>query len=216
MATQFLAHCTPLLSSRHSLNLTPRIYIRAIIPIGICYSASLVCSNLTYLYLSVAFTQMLKASAPVAVLLVSWVWGVENPSLRRVLNVCIIVLGVVLASVGEVAFSWTGFMFQVGGIVFESCKLVMVQVLLADEKGGGMKMDPLVGLYYYAPVCAVMNCLVAAVTEWPTFDVGDVGRAGWGVLGVSGVVAFLLNVASVFVVCLSSPLSRDGWMDGMV
>lgn len=178
-------------------------------PIGLVYSASLVCSNLTYLYLSVAFIQMLKAAAPVAVLFVAWVWGVENPTLRRVLNVCVIVLGVVLASVGEVAFSWTGVAYQLGGIVFEAMRLVMVQVLLSEDKGTtgeggkiarGPGMDPLVGLYYYAPVCAVMNVLVAAVVEWPRFDPADVGRAGWGMLFLSAVVAFMLNVASVFVV----------------
>lgn len=193
--------------------LTGRLYLRAIVPIGLVYSASLVCSNLTYLYLSVAFIQMLKAAAPVAVLFVAWVWGVENPTLRRVLNVCVVVLGVVLASVGEVAFSWTGVAYQLGGIVFEAMRLVMVQVLLSEDKGratgeGGGKMarggtpgmDPLVGLYYYAPVCAVMNVFVAAVVEWPRFDPADVGRAGWGMLFLSAVVAFMLNVASVFVV----------------
>lgn len=37
-----------------------RTYIRAIVPIGVLYSASLVCSNQAYLYLSVALIQMLK------------------------------------------------------------------------------------------------------------------------------------------------------------
>lgn len=40
--------------------MTGRIYLRAIVPIGVLYSASLVCSNQVYLYLSVAFIQMLK------------------------------------------------------------------------------------------------------------------------------------------------------------
>ncbi|OIW29613.1 TPT-domain-containing protein [Coniochaeta ligniaria NRRL 30616] len=210
LATQLLARTTTLLSARHSVPLTGRLYLRAVIPIGLVYSASLVCSNLTYLYLSVAFIQMLKAAAPVAVLFVAWVWGVENPTLRRVLNVCVVVLGVVLASVGEVAFSWTGVMYQIGGIGFEAMRLVMVQVLLSEDKGDGRKgasMDPLVGLYYFAPVCAVMNMLVAAMVEWPRFDPADVGRAGWGMLFLSGVVAFMLNVASVFVIGKTSGLA---------
>ena len=36
------------------------MYIRVIVPIGVLYSGSLVCSNLPYLTLSVAFIQMLK------------------------------------------------------------------------------------------------------------------------------------------------------------
>lgn len=37
--------------------------MRAIVPIGVLYSLSLVCSNLPYLYLNVAFIQMLKVGA---------------------------------------------------------------------------------------------------------------------------------------------------------
>lgn len=40
--------------------MTGRIYLRAILPIGILYSLSLVGSNLVYMHLSVAFIQILK------------------------------------------------------------------------------------------------------------------------------------------------------------
>jgi hypothetical protein len=35
-------------------------YRRAIVPIGVMFSLSLICGNLAYLYLSVSFIQMLK------------------------------------------------------------------------------------------------------------------------------------------------------------
>lgn len=37
-----------------------RVYLRAIVPIGLFFSLSLICGNLTYLYLSVSFIQMIK------------------------------------------------------------------------------------------------------------------------------------------------------------
>lgn len=37
---------------------------RAIVPIGIMFSLSLICGNLAYLYLSVSFIQMLKVRIP--------------------------------------------------------------------------------------------------------------------------------------------------------
>lgn len=58
--TQILARVTSLLDCRKTVKMTGRVYLRAIVPIGILYSASLVCSNQVYLYLSVAFVQMLK------------------------------------------------------------------------------------------------------------------------------------------------------------
>lgn len=186
--------------------MTSRLYLRALVPIGLLYSASLVCSNLVYLYLSVAFIQMLKAAAPVAVLFIGWAWGVENPSLSRLLNVLLIVLGVALASVGEIHFSWAGFIFQVGGIVFESMRLLLIQILLSED---GQKMNPLVSLYYYAPVCALMNLAVALASEWSHFAYADLSRTGFFVLVMNAAVAFMLNVSSVFLVSPSNPASPN-------
>lgn len=197
MATQLLARTTSLLDSRHSLPIDGRFYLRTIVPIGILYTGSLVCSNVVYLYLSVSFIQMLKSASPVAVLFFSWVWGLVKPTQSMLINIFVIVCGVGLASVGEIQFSIIGFLFQVGGIVFEAVRLVMIQVMLSSE---GLKMDPLVGLYYYAPVCAVMNLAVAIPTELPTFELQHLWDAGPFMLFLNALVAFMLNVASVCLV----------------
>lgn len=108
-----------------------------------------------------------------------------------------IVLGVTVASYGEVQFVWLGFAFQAGGILAESIRLIMIQILLSGE---GSSMDPLVSLYYYAPICAVMNFLIAMVTEWTSFEMAFVWKAGVLVLVSNAAVAFMLNVASVMLV----------------
>ena len=58
--TQVMARFTSLLDGRKTVKMTGRVYLRAIVPIGAFFSLSLICGNLTYLYLSVAFIQMLK------------------------------------------------------------------------------------------------------------------------------------------------------------
>ena len=58
--TQVMARFTTLLDGRKTVKMTGRVYLRAIVPIGAFFSLSLICGNLTYLYLSVAFIQMLK------------------------------------------------------------------------------------------------------------------------------------------------------------
>ena len=60
LMTQILARTTTLLDGRKTVKMTGKIYLRAIVPIGACFSLSLMFGNLTYLYLSVAFIQMLK------------------------------------------------------------------------------------------------------------------------------------------------------------
>ncbi|KAK7414696.1 hypothetical protein QQX98_006464 [Neonectria punicea] len=203
VATQLLARTTTLLDSRHALPLSRRLYVRTILPIGILYSGSLVFSNVVYLYLSVAFIQMLKSVGPVAVLLASWAWGVATPSMSTLGNVLLIVCGVAIASAGEIEFSWIGFIFQVTGTLFEAVRLVMVQVMLSGE---GIRMDPLVGLYYYAPVCTVMNIFVVALTEGPTFKWDDLAKTGYGMLLLNAFVAFILNIVSVFLIGKTSGL----------
>lgn len=138
---------------------------------------------------------------PVAVLLTTWGLGVHPPNLKTLGNVSFIVVGVVIASFGEIQFVLTGFLWQAGGIVFEAIRLTMVERLLS---GGEFKMDPLVSLYYYAPACAVMNGLVFLFTEFSTITMVDVNRVGGLTFLSNASIAFLLNVSVVFLVCTTN------------
>jgi hypothetical protein len=131
---------------------------------------------------------------------------VAQPSLKVFINIAVIVFGVTLASFGEVKFNWIGFFYQLGGIMSEGVRLIMIQILLSSE---GQAMDPLVSLYYYAPVCTVANLLVAMVTEMIDFSVADIWRVGAWILLLNAAVAFVLNVASVFLVSLFSTLRSN-------
>lgn len=148
---------------------------------------------------------MLKSASPVAVLFTSWAWGVAEPNMSKFINIVVIVIGVGIASFGEIHFKFIGFVYQVGGIVFEAMRIVMIQVMLSGE---GVKMDPLVGLYYYAPVCTFFNILVALFTELPRFNYEDLQRTGFSILLLNAVVAFMLNIASVFLVCTTKGSPR--------
>ncbi|KAF4276086.1 hypothetical protein CNMCM8812_005295 [Aspergillus fumigatus] len=201
--TQVLSRTTTLLDGRKTVKMTGRVYLRAIVPIGLFFSLSLICGNVTYLYLSVAFIQMLKATTPVAVLLATWAMGMAPVNLKVLFNVAVIVIGVVIASFGEIKFVFIGFLFQIGGIVFEATRLVMVQRLLSSAE---FKMDPLVSLYYFAPVCAVMNGVTALFVEVPNLTMGHIYNVGVWTLLANAVVAFLLNVSVVFLIGKTSSL----------
>jgi hypothetical protein len=81
---------------------------------------------------------------------------IEQPNMKVLGNVSVIVLGIIVASYGEIAFVFMGFVFQACGIIFESIRLVMVQKLLSSAE---YKMDPLVSLYYFAPVRLLLTLL---------------------------------------------------------
>jgi hypothetical protein len=130
-------------------------------------------------------------------------------------NVSFIVIGVVIASFGEIQFVMTGFLFQAGGIVFEAIRLCMVERLLSSAE---FKMDPLVSLYYYAPACAIMNGFICLFTEARVLTLDDIYRVGCWTLTANAMVAFLLNVSVVFLVCQSRAqlelmLTISDWQD---
>jgi hypothetical protein len=136
------------------------------------------------------------------VLLASWSLGVSQPNLKVFLNVSVIVVGVIIASVGEIKFVWVGVIYQIGGIIFEALRLTMVQRLLSSAE---FKMDPLVSLYYFAPVCAAMNFVVALFWEVPKLSMQEVYNVGLITLFLNGLCAFLLNVSVVFLVSSADP-----------
>jgi hypothetical protein len=140
---------------------------------------------------------MLKAASPVSVLLVSWLFGVVDPTVGKVVNILVIALGVAVASAGMIEFSIIGFVFQMCGLAFEAVRVVMTQIMLNSE---GLKMDAMVGLYYYAPVVAILNLLVASIIEIPHFDMEDLYRVGFSMLFLNAAVAFTLNFTSMVLV----------------
>ncbi|KAF8440585.1 triose-phosphate transporter family-domain-containing protein [Terfezia claveryi] len=203
IATRVLAYSTSLLNGLNRVRVTRLLFFKAVVPIALFFSLSLICSNQAYLYLSVAFIQMLKATTPVAVLLATWSMFIEELNLKVLVNVSLIVFGVVLASFGELQFEMFGFLFQIGGVIFEATRLVMVQQLLSSAE---YKMDPLVSLYHFAPVCAAINFIIFLYVEAPDFGVDDIYRVGPIVLVSNAIVAFGLNVSVVFLIKKTSPL----------
>ena len=125
--------------------------------------------------------------------------GLAEPNLKVLLNVSFIVAGVIIASFGEIRFVFIGFIYQIGGIVFEAIRLTLVQRILSSAE---FKMDPLVSFYYFAPVCAIMNGIVSLFFEVPYLHLSDIARVGYFTLFLNALVAFGLNVCVVFLVSL--------------
>ena len=99
-------------------------------PIGLCFTASLSLGNAAYLYISVAFVQMLKAGTPVATLLVSIVLGLERPSCRLAFYILLVSSGIGVACAAQVHPSVPGVLLQLGAIGCEAVRLCLVNVLL--------------------------------------------------------------------------------------
>ncbi|KAJ8592948.1 TPT-domain-containing protein [Rhizopogon salebrosus TDB-379] len=203
IGTRVLQRTTHLLDGAKDIPVSKDMFFRSILPIGLLFSGSLILSNTAYLYLSVAYIQMLKAFTPVAILLITWIFRLSEPSRELLLIVLMISSGVALASKGERWFSLIGFLIQAGGVGFEATRLVLIQTLLH-----GLKMDPLVSLHLYAPVCALINLCVIPFTEGlePFSVVWGMPHITPFLLITNALLAFLLNIAAVYLVGVGSGL----------
>ena len=146
--------------------------------------------------------QMLKAFTPVSVLIFSFFCGLEKTSAMELYIVGIICLGVALTSAGETYFSWTGFTFQSLGILAESSRLVLTNLLMRQ-----LKLDPLSSLYYVAPVSALfisLPCLYFEASDLPWDRMCTLEFAA--VMLINASVAFTLNVAVVLLISNTSAL----------
>ena len=83
------------------------------VPIALLFATSLGLGNAAYLYISVAFIQMLKASTPVAVLLASFAFGLETPSARLFAYIVAIAVGVMISAYGQIELDVLGVALQI-------------------------------------------------------------------------------------------------------
>jgi drug/metabolite transporter (DMT)-like permease len=116
--------------------------------------------------------------------------------------VTIICVGVALTSVGESYFSWTGFTFQCLGILAESSRLVLTNLIMKT-----LKLDPLSSLYYIAPLCSLFTGIACLIFEAQDLPLERMQTTDFMlIMLVNGLVAFTLNVAVVLLISNSSAL----------
>jgi hypothetical protein len=75
IATQILSRTTDLLPGVKEGKVTRTVFLRNILPLATFFAFGLVCGNIAYKYLTVAFIQVLKSMTPVPLLLVAFMTG---------------------------------------------------------------------------------------------------------------------------------------------
>ncbi|KAK8941110.1 putative sugar phosphate/phosphate translocator [Platanthera zijinensis] len=184
--------------------MTSEIYSTSIIPIGAMFAMTLWLGNSAYLYISVAFAQMLKAVMPVAVFFLGAAAGLEVLSCKMFLIMSVISLGVIVASYGEVTVSWVGVVYQMGGVVGEALRLIFMEIFI---KRKGIRLNSISVMYYVSPCSAF--CLFI---PWLFLDKPKMDSAGpWNfppvILLLNCLCTFALNLSVYLVISRTSALT---------
>ena len=70
-----------------------------------------------------------------------------------------IVIGVLVASYGEININWIGVVYQMGGVVGEAFRLIFMEILV---KRKGLKLNPISLMYYVSPCRHVLSSVAKA------------------------------------------------------
>ncbi|KAL6208192.1 hypothetical protein ACLB2K_019143 [Fragaria x ananassa] len=182
------------------------VYLSSVVPIGALYSLSLWLSNSAYIYLSVSFIQMLKALMPVAVYSIGVSFKKETFKTDTMVNMLSISLGVAIAAYGEARFDTWGVILQLGAVVFEATRLVLIQILLTSK---GITLNPITSLYYVAPCCLAFLLVPWIYVEYPTLRDTSSFHLDYVIFGTNSLCAFALNLAVFLLVGKTSALTMN-------
>lgn len=105
---------------------------------------------------------------------------------------CVISVGVSIASYGELLFVLTGVLFQLASIVTESNRIVLVQILLQSK---GVKLNPVTSMMYISPTCLIFLFFPWILIEYPKLAASHAER-NW--LDAKGCFIFLSNASAAF------------------
>ncbi|KAL3632243.1 hypothetical protein CASFOL_025227 [Castilleja foliolosa] len=184
--------------------MTLDIYISSVIPIGAMFAMTLWLGNTAYLYISVAFAQMLKAIMPVAVFVLGVLAGLEVMSCRMLLIMSVISFGVLVASYGEISISWIGVVYQMGGVVGEALRLIFVEIFV---KRKGLKLNPMSMMYYVSPCSALCLLIPWIFLERPKMEEQGTWSFKPLVLTLNCLCTFALNLSVFLVISHTSALT---------
>lgn len=165
-------------------------YLTKVGPIALCFSVNIVCANKVYTYLSLGFIQMLKAMGPIPMLIGNILAGREKASIPLISVVLLVSIGVASTSVGELHFSWIGFLLQITSTLADATRCVLSDIILK-----GINLDPLSLVYYISPLSSLFLGLMFMMFEFDTFPFHSWQPVFMGVILLNCILVFALNIA---------------------
>ena len=175
------------------------------LPVAALGAAGLTLGNAAFIYLSVAFAQMLKANMPVIMFIVGCLFRTHKFSWETCGIMVIIGAGVAASSLGELHFSNLGATFMLLAMLAEAFKMVLLQTMMQKAD---LQINPINALYYVMPASTL--CLLPFALALEAEDVRDampkITPQAPALVG-SAIAACLLNVVAFWVVSTTSALT---------
>lgn len=125
-------------SPLYPTNITRSIFFWKFVPIGLLFGADITLTNVSFRFISVSLTEVIKSSIPALIFMINLVRGRDETAscglrIAKCLNVVLICAGVAFTAMGEVDFEIRGFIAAVGATIAATAKLIFIERLLTDS-----------------------------------------------------------------------------------
>ncbi|OJD17187.1 hypothetical protein AJ78_02680 [Emergomyces pasteurianus Ep9510] len=178
-----------------------QFYFSRLVPCGAATSLDVGLGNMSLRFVTLTFLTMCKSSSLAFVLLFAFVFRLEAPSLKLILIIGTMTIGVVMMVAGEAAFNALGFTLIIASAFFSGFRWGLTQILLLRHPSTA---NPFSMLFFITPIMFVCLTVLALAVEGPqniiqgiSILVADGIIRGIGILLFPGCLAFCM-IASEF------------------
>lgn len=145
--------------------LTPLFYLTRLVPCGTTTSLDIGLGNASLQTITLTFYTMCKSSVLIFVLIFAFLFRLEQPSVKLILIILSMTMGVVMMVFGETAFQLTGFMLAISASFFSGFRWALTQILLLRHPATS---NPFATMFFLAPIMFVTLFVIALFSETPS------------------------------------------------
>ncbi|ETI28617.1 hypothetical protein G647_01068 [Cladophialophora carrionii CBS 160.54] len=144
---------------------TPLFYFTRLVPTGTTTSLDIGLGNASLRFITLTFYTMCKSSVLIFVLVFAFLFRLEKPSLKLILIILTMTLGVLMMVAGETAFHALGFALAISASFFSGFRWALTQILLLRHPATS---NPFATMFFIAPIMFVTLFFIACVSETPS------------------------------------------------
>ncbi|KAN0068126.1 Triose-phosphate Transporter family domain containing protein [Elaphomyces granulatus] len=151
-------------STEPSPIMTKFFYLTRLVPCGAATSLDIGLGNMSLKFISLTFLTMCKSSALAFVLLFAFIFRLEALSVKLILIIATMTIGVIMMVAGETDFNALGFALVIASAFFSGFRWGLTQILLLRHPATS---NPFSTLFFLTPVMFASLLSIALAVEGP-------------------------------------------------